>query len=154
MPSWQGNEAIRDELTEEEVLREAVRAMPGLAALKRHEIRVTDPKTGGQKGVKAERMDLVPVEPLMELSRVYGFGAEKYDDFNYLLGYAWRLSLGAMLRHIMLWANGEDLDEESGLHHLAHAAWHCFTLQMFQRHELGTDDRIVTHLTRCTNNDE
>jgi hypothetical protein len=107
------------------------------------EERITS-STGGQKGRKPERLDLVPVEPLWELSRVYGFGASKYDDHNYLKGYDWSLSIGAMQRHVTQWMNGEDTDDESGLSHLAHAAWHCFALMMFQQHALGTDDRLVT----------
>jgi hypothetical protein len=105
------------------------------------EIRVTS-DTGGEKGRKQERMDLIPPEPLWELARVYGFGATKYDDHNYLKGYDYSLSFGALLRHVTQWMNGEDNDPESGLHHLAHAAWHCFALMMYQAHGLGTDDRL------------
>jgi nucleoside 2-deoxyribosyltransferase len=105
------------------------------------EVRVTS-DTGGEKGRKQERMDLIPPEPLWELARVYGFGATKYDDHNYLKGYDYSLSFGALLRHVTQWMNGEDNDSESGLHHLAHAAWHCFALMMYQAHGLGTDDRL------------
>jgi hypothetical protein len=106
-----------------------------------NETRITG-ESGGSKGSKNSRLDLIPAEPLDELSRVYGMGAEKYSDVNYLRGYNYRLSLGAMLRHIQAWNLGEDYDEESGLHHLAHAAWHCNTLMMFQWNGLGNDDRI------------
>lgn len=105
------------------------------------EVRVTDPDTGGQKGRKPERYDLIPFEALDELARVYGMGAEKYEAHNYLLGFDWSLSLGALLRHVTAWGKGEDRDPESGLSHLAHAAWHCFALMMFQAHHRGTDDR-------------
>ena len=106
------------------------------------EIRVTDPTTGGQKGTKPERFELIPTQALQELARVYGFGAGKYSDWNYLKGYNWSLSVGALQRHLALWALGEEVDEESGLSHLAHVAWHAFTLQTFQLHPLGTDDRV------------
>jgi hypothetical protein len=69
-------------------------------------------------------------------------GAEKYDDHNYLKGYDWSLSFGALLRHVMAAEKGEWLDDESGLPHVMHAAWHCFALFMFEKHGLGTDDRI------------
>jgi hypothetical protein len=105
------------------------------------EVRITS-ETGGQKGSKPVRLDLVPPEPLWELARVYAFGAEKYDDHNYLRGYDWSLSYAAMLRHLTLWWNGESIDPETGLSHLAHGAWHTFALMAFQQHELGTDDRI------------
>ena len=105
------------------------------------ETRLVDEKTGGQKGVKPARMDLIPPDPLWKLSLIYGMGAKKYSDDNWRKGYSWRLSIGALLRHIFLFTMGEYLDEESGLPHLAHAAWHCFTLMEFHRLKLGTDDR-------------
>lgn len=114
------------------------------------EVRITDPKTGGQKGRKPERFDLLPFDALEELARVYGFGAQKYEDDNWLRGYRWRLSLGALLRHVARWAIGEDQDRETGCHHLAHAAWHCLTLITFQMRSLGTDDRGKAERTEPT----
>ncbi len=119
---------------------------PGQEEYTTPEIRVVNEKTGGEKGRKEERLELIPVEPKDELARVYNFGCKKYDVNNYLKGYDWSLSIGALLRHISAWQNGEDKDPESGLHHLAHASWHCFALQMFQLYELGDDDRIGTWL--------
>lgn len=107
------------------------------------EVRITS-ETGGQKGKKPQRMDLLPPEALLALSEVYGMGADKYDDHNYLKGYDWSLSFGALLRHIMAAEKGEWLDDESGLPHVMHAAWHCFALFLFEKHGLGTDDRIST----------
>lgn len=119
-------------------------------ALPDGEERVTS-KTGGQKGRKPARMDLVPPGPLLELSKVYGFGATKYDDHNYIKGYPWSLSYGALLRHMMAWSSGEDVDPESGRLHLAHAAWHCFCLMLFYQEELGEDDRVFHAIRRSRN---
>lgn len=94
------------------------------------EIRVTS-NTGGQKGQKTARFDLIDWRFLWELATVCGFGAKKYDDDNWRKGYDWRLSYGAMQRHQAQFWNGERNDEESGLHHLAHAAWHCMVLFVF-----------------------
>lgn len=105
------------------------------------EVRVTS-ETGGEKGKKPEAMGLIPPEALLELGRIYSMGAEKYDDHNYLKGYDWSLSFSALLRHVLAAENGEWLDDESGLPHVMHAAWHCFALYMFERHGLGKDDRI------------
>lgn len=116
------------------------------AAVAASEVRIVDPDTGGAKGQKPQRYDLIPPEPLEALAEVYGFGADKYDDFNYLLGYDWKLSVGALKRHIAAWEMGESGDDESGLPHLAHAAWHCFTLQVFETHGLGKDLRIESVL--------
>jgi hypothetical protein len=47
------------------------------------EVRVVDPITGGMKGSKPERFDLLPWPALEEVARVYAFGATKYDDHNW-----------------------------------------------------------------------
>lgn len=104
------------------------------------EVRVTDPLTGGQKGVKLERFDLLPWAALEQVARVYGYGATKYEPDNWRKGYSWRLNLGALVRHISRFACGEWLDIESGLPHLAHAIWHCLTLITFHDEALGTND--------------
>jgi hypothetical protein len=105
------------------------------------EVRVKDPQTGGEKGQKIERFDLIPMDALSEVATVYGIGAKKYEEWNWAKGYRWSLSLGALLRHIALWAVGIDKDKETGLPHMAHACWHTLTLLAFASRGLGTDDR-------------
>ena len=105
------------------------------------ELRVTDPVTGGQKGDKLARMDLLPWDTLHTLSEHYGRGALKYDDRNWEKGYAWHLSYAALQRHLAAWWQGEDVDEETGSSHLAAAAFHVLAMMTFQARGLGTDDR-------------
>jgi hypothetical protein len=106
------------------------------------ELRVTDPKTGGQKGQKDCQLGAVDPLALIELGKVAGFGAKKYARANYLKGYAWSLSIDALFRHILAMASGEDVDEESGRLHSACAQWHCAALTSFKLRGLGTDDRL------------
>jgi len=108
------------------------------------EVRVTDPKTGGQKGTKLARLDLIPVLAQVEEAKVHGMGAVKYAPYNWRKGYEWGLSYGAMQRHLAAFWNGEDRDPESGLYHLAHARWHTGVLIEFLHNNLGTDDRMST----------
>lgn len=105
------------------------------------EVRITDPETGGQKGSKLARFDLISPIAQIEESKVYGMGATKYDDHNWRRGYAWSLSIAALFRHLIAWMGGEDIDPESGLSHMAHARWHTGVLLEFQARDLGTDDR-------------
>jgi hypothetical protein len=97
--------------------------------------------TGGEKGRKPERYSLIPVGPLAELARVYGYGAQKYSDHNWRKGYPYSWSLDALQRHIEAFRRGENLDQESGLSHLAHANFHLMALQEFCNTGTGTDDR-------------
>lgn len=105
------------------------------------EKRYVDPVTGGQKGQKLEEYAYIPAHPLAEVARVYGMGAKKYEPWNWSKGYPWSLSYSALFRHIEAHRRGESLDPDSGLSHLAHAAFHLFTLMEFDRAGLGTDDR-------------
>ena len=89
------------------------------------------------------RYDLIAPEALEELARVYTFGAAKYADENWRKGMRWRRIFGAIMRHSWAWMRGEDVDQESGLPHLAHAAWGCFTLLAYSKCRLGEDDRPV-----------
>jgi len=104
------------------------------------EVRVTDPLTGGEKGAKPERFDLLPPVAMEEVARVYGTGAGKYAPRNWERGYEYGLSLAALERHLYKFKSGESRDELSN-HHLACVVFHCLTLMTFERFGLGTDDR-------------
>lgn len=91
------------------------------------EIRTTS-ATGGEKGVKDERHDLVPRKALGAIARVFGFGAKKYADHNWRKKYEWGKSIAALQRHIDAFVDGETYDEESGQPHLAHAGFHILVL--------------------------
>jgi hypothetical protein len=104
------------------------------------EVRIVS-ATGGAKGQKSVRLHAVPREALWELGRVYAFGEEKYDDYNFRRGYNWSLSYDALIRHLTLFWDGEDVDAESKLHHMAHVVWHGICLLFFSLRGRGTDDR-------------
>ncbi len=107
------------------------------------EVRTTS-ATGGEKGVKPERYDLIPKLPLDVVARIMGYGAEKYADHNYRKGYEWSKSYAALMRHLTAFWDGEDLDPESGLPHLGHAMFHCMALLIFAEEHPEYDDRYAT----------
>ncbi len=89
------------------------------------------------------RHDLVAPWALNEIARVYTYGTIKYDDDNWWKGLKWKKDVfGCILRHVWKWFRGERDDDESGLHHLAHAAWNCMALMEYERNKIGTDDRV------------
>jgi hypothetical protein len=89
------------------------------------------------------RFDLIPPTALEEIAKVYTYGTLKYSDNNWWKAFNWRKdTFSCITRHINKWLRGEKFDDESGLHHLAHAAWNCIALMEFERNNLGKDDRI------------
>jgi len=112
----------------------------GKTTLPSTEVIVTDAVSGGQKGQKLERYDLIPTEAEEELARLYGIGTVKYADRNWEKGYKWGLSVGALRRHLARWLLGESYDQETKRHHLICVAWHAFALYIFELRGLGTDD--------------
>ena len=113
------------------------------------EIRTTS-ATGGQKGMKEERHDLLPREGIEAIARVFGFGATKYADHNWRRGYDWSKSYAALQRHLVAFWAGETYDEESGLPHLAHAGFHVLVLLTWLEVDgegSQYDDRYLPELT-------
>lgn len=94
------------------------------------------------------RFDLIPPRPLEDLARVYTMGAAKYADRNWERGLAWGRVFGAIMRHLWAFWRGEDLDPESGLPHLAHAAWGCFSLLEYRHTHPEMDDRPQVEVTQ------
>lgn len=83
----------------------------------------------------------VPRSLKESVAQVLEFGATKYGRDNWRKGMEWSRILDAALRHMEKWNSGEDLDHETGLSHLAHAATNLAFLIEYQQEELGTDNR-------------
>lgn len=98
-------------------------------------------RTGGEKGVKPARFDLVPVGPLTTVAKLYGKGASKYDDHNWMRGYEWSKSYAALMRHVTQFWGGEDLDPDTELPHLASVVFHAFALMHYMDEHRSFDDR-------------
>ena len=86
------------------------------------------------------RYDLTPPRALHELNRVLTYGAKKYAPENWRKVKPWGTRyFGAALRHCWAWFRGEMCDQESGLHHLAHAA--CCVLFMLELDVMSTTEK-------------
>jgi hypothetical protein len=132
------------------------------------EVRTTS-ATGGQKGTKLARFDLIPQGPLWELAEHFGMGALKYANHQWRQGYEWSKSIAAKARHDSEFAAGRDYDvcsndpdgcsyltadgeeyhpvrpdtcyNHTGSHHMAASAWHAFVLLEFKDRFPAFDDR-------------
>jgi len=86
-------------------------------------------------------LELLPPVAIEMVGRVLRHGAEKYAADNWRRVDDRRRYLGAALRHLFAWAKGEDVDPDSGLPHLAHAACSVLFLLEADVDGLGDDTR-------------
>ena len=89
-----------------------------------------------QSGMKFDnnkpRYSLLPKGAVNSVIEVLEFGAKKYSADNWQeVDNAKERYYNAAMRHIDLWWNGEKLDSETNVHHLAHAATNLFFLMWF-----------------------
>lgn len=168
---WFANKASNDEWE----FREALYSdLPLLdlnpdASADRGETRMVS-ETGGEKGVKTARFDLLPWEALELVAEHFGKGARKYADHNWRRGYPWSRSYGALGRHLSAHIKGEEYDtcpedghgcrhtdmdgkpfvsepgtcfNHTGSLHIVAAAWHALVLIEFYQHHQDYDDRWI-----------
>jgi hypothetical protein len=87
------------------------------------------------------RFDLIPTRPMVQLAEIYAYGAAKYADRNWEKGMEFSRVYAAAQRHLHAYWSGQDLDEESALPHLAHAAFGLLALLEFTTTHPELDDR-------------
>ncbi len=99
------------------------------------------PASGTKYDDNKPMMAYLPANAITQVAMVMTFGAKKYGGYNYLGGISYIRLISAGLRHTFAILRGQDLDNESGLPHWAHAAA-CFLMlgeMTYARPEL--DDR-------------
>lgn len=83
------------------------------------------------------RWELLPLDLMAHLVDVYTFGAEKYAPNTWQkLENGYERYKAALFRHILAHEQGEFRDKESGLPHLAHAAWNAVAMLYFGLKEI------------------
>jgi hypothetical protein len=87
------------------------------------------------------RIALISPHLFNETAKVLTFGAEKYSERNWEKGFPWSDTYSALQRHLNAWWAGEELEPESGLHHLGFAACNVMFLLHFALEGTGEDDR-------------
>ena len=110
--------------------------------------------TNTSEGIKYDsekpKMNLLPPKAIVEISKVLTFGAAKYDAENWrkLDDLQNRYTAGA-LRHIFAHMDGEELDPETNLSHLAHAMC-CLLFKL----EIELEERLKEEEPRETDSAE
>lgn len=110
---------------------------------------VYDRSRDNPKMVRAQKegktpFEYLPLGPLEDIARVMATGADRYGRFN------WRVDrikattyVAAIMRHALIeWAQGSDVDKDSGEHPLAHVAACCLIVLDSIKQGTLIDDRL------------
>lgn len=98
-------------------------------------------KDGTGKDDKADdklRWDLLPLEEIEDIVRVYHVGAKKYADNSWKdIPDGFRRYYAAAQRHLMAYMKGERVDPDTGCFHLAQYAWNAIAMLHYDKHNKG-----------------
>jgi hypothetical protein len=97
---------------------------------------MTEAKGGKKFDIGKPDLSLIPLPALIEEAKGFMLGESKYGRYNYTEGMEASRLVAAALRHITIWMEGEDNDQESGASHLGHAR--CCLAMLIHTQQLGT----------------
>lgn len=108
---------------------------------KTEEKKEVKPETGSVKNDFKDdklRWDLLPMEEIEDIVRVYHAGAKKYGPNRWQdLDNGFERYRAAMMRHLMEYMKGERIDADTGAYHLAQVAWNAITMLWYDKHGKG-----------------
>jgi hypothetical protein len=105
----------------------------------------TEPEpTGVKYDAGKPPVDLVPEEYVLAAARAFAYGAAKYSRHNWRGGMKLSRLYSSLQRHLLAWNDGEDIDPESNLSHLDHAAASLAMLLAMAKMRPDLDDRWMT----------
>jgi hypothetical protein len=111
------------------------------------ETKPTNPKDA--LGIKKAPLSTLPTQVGFEVALAMLEGARKYGRHNYRsMGVKASVYYDACQRHLAAWWEGEDIDPDSGLSHIAKAAACLFVLRDSMLMENWEDDRPPQHPNR------
>lgn len=86
------------------------------------------------------RWDLLPLEEIEDIVKVYTSGANKYGENTWqLLDNGYQRYKAAMLRHLLEYEKGNKVDEDTGCQHLAQVAWNAIAMLYLDKHGKGKE---------------
>lgn len=101
-----------------------------------------NPKEVAASGEARIPWQCLPVRPLVGAALAMGEGAHKYGRHNYRkMRIKSSVYFDALLRHFFAWWEGEDIDPDSGLHHIDKAIACLLVLRDAQLRGMSDDDR-------------
>lgn len=93
-------------------------------------------------GAKKPPLSTIPCPVLFEIANAMLEGACKYRRHNYRIsGVRMSVYYDAAMRHLMRWWEGEDIDPDSGVHHISKAIAGLVIIRDAMMRDMAQDDR-------------
>lgn len=84
------------------------------------------------------RWDLLPMEEIEDIVRVYHAGAKKYGPNRWQdLPNGFERYRAALFRHLMEYMKGNKIDSDTGCQHLAQVCWNAIAMLWYDKHGKG-----------------
>lgn len=100
-------------------------------------------KTGSvRKNVGKPQVSQVDPEFILGIADILTASMEKYEKFNWKKGIDYSVPYDSCQRHLLKFMKGENYDDESGKHHLLHAAVNLMFLYYYSQNLEEFDDRV------------
>jgi hypothetical protein len=97
-------------------------------------------------GIKKVPLHCIPCGPLMEVGLAFMEGGRKYGSHNYRkIGVKASTYYDAVMRHMMAWWEGEDIDKDSGVPHIIKTIACLFVLRDSVLMDNCEDDRPIKY---------
>jgi hypothetical protein len=84
---------------------------------------------------------LVPLDAMSGVPAVFADGNARHGRDGWRFGVAWTHYVGKIMRHLVAWRAGEDLD--GGHHHLDRLVANALILRWLTVHRVDLDDRVL-----------
>ena len=98
--------------------------------------------SGARANLGKVSFSLIPFHLMAGVARVFTGGKLKYAEWNWAKGMQWSVCFDCVFRHLLKWWYlGEDIDPESGEHHLDHVLANIFMLKHYTKTYTEGDDR-------------
>lgn len=102
---------------------------------------MSESNAGTKNDAGKSRISLIPREALWGMGDALGYGEKKYGTNNFRKGIAYSRLADAAIRHLTQFMDGEDIDKESGNHHLFHCLASVAMLVYMFYNKKNMDDR-------------
>ena len=103
--------------------------------------RTIDDEIAAKKAEGKPPVQMVPKSAIYAIANQMEYGAEKHGRDDWKKGLPWSQRIGSIMRHLLEFASGIDIDPESGRPHLDGVLTQAAMLKEYTRTHPELDDR-------------